>query len=359
MVIGSLNSSKGDSVVGGTSILLQCLVDELRRRDDVTLRVIDVGSSRHKRGLSRDISRAMAFILNMAREVRHVDVVSLHAVSVKLWFTGTITLVLSWLAGTPVLIRKFAGTDYNDFPPWKRVITKSALGRCDMYLAETQHLVDVACKRDGITHCRWFPTHRTIGSAANRDAERMNCRRFVYVGQVREYKGIRILAEAAERLDASTIVDVYGPIFDDLPPALFDRHRRIFYKGILDYRDVVSTMREYDAFVLPTMARTEGYPGSIVEAYIAGLPVIATACGAIPEIVDETSGILVEPRNVESLYQAMKRLTDDSELYVRLCKGARERASQFSTQFWANKFIEYCHELRRETIKDSNTTNGL
>jgi glycosyltransferase involved in cell wall biosynthesis len=181
-----------------------------------------------------------------------------------------------------------------------------------------------------------------------RDRHRDVCRRFVYVGHVREYKGIRELVEAAEHLDASTRVDVYGPKYDDLPADLFNHRRRVFYKGIIDYRDVVSIMQQYDAFVLPTHHDGEGYPGVILEAYCAGLPVIATNWRAIPEIVDDTSGILVEPRNAEALYRAMNRLSEDSELYARLCKGALEQAGQFSTEHWADEFVKICRKLVEE-----------
>lgn len=345
LVIGSLDAAAGGNAAGGTTISLRCLVDELQKRGDVELSVVDIGCSRDKTGFLKDIGRAMTFIHQTARKVCHADVVSLHAVSTKLWFTGMMTLLLSRIAGKPVLIRKFAGTDYNDFPFWKRHATKWVLSQCDMYLAQTKHLVDVANKRDGITHCRWFPTHRPIHQKVEPNHKRAICRRFVYVGQVREYKGIRELVEAAELLDESTTVDVYGPLFDDLPADLFDHRRRIFYKGFLNHRDVVSTMQQYDALVMPTKATTEGYPGVILEAYAAGLPVIATTCGAIPEIVDQTSGILVEPRNVESLFQAMKRLSEDSDLYQRLCANTRTKAESFSVERWAGEFVTFCREI--------------
>jgi glycosyltransferase involved in cell wall biosynthesis len=216
-----------------------------------------------------------------------------------------------------------------------------------MYLAETRHLVKVAHERDGMTHCRWFPTARPMHTSAQPGLGGTTCRRFVFVSHVREYKGVRELVDAAERLDASTTVDVYGPLFDDLPTGLFERRQRVFYKGVLRQRDVIPTMQQYDAFVLPTKAPTEGYPGSILEAYAAGLPVITTTCGGIPEIVDETSGILVEPGNVEALYQAMNRLVVDSELYVRLRNGARDKGGQFGAEHWAQKFVAYCREIAR------------
>lgn len=345
LLIGSLDGSTGGSAAGGTSILLRCLVDALQRRQDVKLSVVDIGCSRERIGFLNDIARGVTFPWKVARDICRADVVSLHAVSTKLWFTGMMTLLLSRMLGKPVIVRKFAGTDYNEFPLWKRRITKWVLARCDLYLAETRHLVNVARKRDGIAKCHWFPTHRPVDVNPDPSPQKVACRRFVYIGQVREYKGIRELVEAAERLDDGITVDVYGPLFPDVPGHLFDNRRNISYRGAIEHRDVVSTMRRYDAFILPTKAATEGYPGAIIEAYGAGLPVITTTCGAIPEIVGNTSGILVKPGDVTALQQAMKRLSDDSQLYIHLCRGAREWAGQFSAEYWADVFVGYCREL--------------
>ncbi len=347
LVIGSLDlEALGANAAGGTVILLRCLVAELQKRPDVELRLIDIGCARDKTGLLKDIGRAMAFFRQVVACIRKVDVVTLHLCSVS--SLGLPGLILSRICGKPLLIRKFGGNDYRASRaycwPW---LAEFLLRRTDLYLAETRHLVDEARGR-GVAHTEWFPTHRPMNGAANVGREKMVCRRFVYVGQVRQYKGIHELVEAAERLDNGATVDVYGPLFDDLPADLFEGRRRVFYKGFLKHEDVVPTMRQYDAFVLPTKATTEGYPGAILEAYAAGLPVIASACGAIPEIVDETSGLLVEPKDVEALYQAMKRLCEDSDLYERLCRGTGEQAKQFSAQFWAEKFVEYCREIAQK-----------
>jgi len=249
LVIGSLDAAAGGNAAGGTTISLRCLVDELKRRQDVELIVVDIGCSRDKTGLLKDIGRGLAFIRHAAQQIRRVDVVSLHTVSTKLWFTGMMTLMLSRVAHKPLLIRKFAGTDYNDFPFWKRTLTKWVLSHCDIYLAQTRYLVDVAKSRDGISHCRWFPTHRPMNGTGESDRVKAVCRRFIYVGQVREYKGIIELVEAAERLDSAISVDVYGPIFDDLPADLFNHRKRIFYRGFLNQLDDDDTMQQYDAFV--------------------------------------------------------------------------------------------------------------
>lgn len=349
LVIGSVNMDKSArNLVGGTVVSLRWLIDELERRPDLDLRVLDIARSRGANKFLADVDRVIKFVTQLIGQVWRVDVVSLHTVTVKVWFTAIVTLMFSRLAGKPVVIRKFDGRDYDCFPFWKKALTKWALSRCDMYLAETKYLVEVAQKRDRIMHSRWFPNHRPFDAGVTIRRDRFECRRFIYVGRVCGEKGIAELVQATERLTGDVTVDVYGPLSDDLPPDLLNSCQRVFYKGVLTHQEVLDTMRQYDALVLPTYCNDEGYPGAILEAYGAGLPVIATKWQAIPEIVDESCGILVEPKNVEELFEAMKRLSADSELYVQLCRGAAERAGQFSAEFWADRFASYCLDLRAQ-----------
>jgi len=344
LIIGTLAGAEGGARAGGTAILLGALIAELRQRPEVTLRVLDLSAPAARPRPWTALLRVFAFIVGMARRLPDVDVVTLHTVTTKLWFTGGMALVLARLAGRPLLIRKFAGTDYNDFRWMKRTSTRWILAHCDTYLAETKHLVKVAHERDSIAHCRWFPTHRPLDSPSPQPG-RPRCERFVFIGQVREYKGLRELVAAAEHQDQAATVDVYGPLFADLPADLFADRRRITYRGVLHSQDVVPTLRQYDALIVPTKATTEGYPGAILEAYAAGIPVIATSCGAIPEIVDDTCGILIAPGDAEALRQAMQTLCRDPALYLRLCQGARERAQEFSAAHWAAEFLHYCNEI--------------
>jgi glycosyltransferase involved in cell wall biosynthesis len=181
-----------------------------------------------------------------------------------------------------------------------------------------------------------------MGPLADNDRE---CRRFVYVGQVRPSKGVLELISAAEKLPGDAILDVYGPFFDGLDNTLFGPGVRARYKGVLDSDKVVPTLKEYDVFVLPSKASSEGYPGAILEAFSVGLPVIATTVGGIPEIVDERCGILVEPGDVEALIGAMCRLVADRSTYRALCKGARTARERFSSEHWNKWLVRECLQL--------------
>lgn len=345
LVVGSLDGAEGGERAGGTAILLGALIEELREQPGIELQIFDIGAHRYQTGMAKGVRRVLHFVLGMARRIPRCDVVTLHTVTTKLWFTGGLTLLFARVMRRHLLIRKFAGTDYNTFRPWKRVLTRWVLAHCDTYLAETKHLVDVAKNRDGITHCRWFPTHRRLEANPSHRTSGGACRRFAFVGQVREYKGIRELVDAAERLDSESTVDVYGPMFDDLPPDLFEGRKGSVYRGYLGSREVIPVMREHDALVFPTKATTEGYPGVILEAYAAGIPVIATLCGAIPEIVDDDCGLLVPPGDVDALAEAMNSLSRDPILYTRLQQGARDRAGEFSAARWAERFASFCWGL--------------
>jgi hypothetical protein len=81
----------------------------------------------------------------------------------------------------------------------------------------------------------------------------------------------------------------------------------------------------------------------VIEAFHAGVPVIATRWKYLPEIVDETCGILVEPKDPGELRRAMDRLTNDRELRRRLRRGAAARGEKFSADRWADLFIRACY----------------
>jgi glycosyltransferase involved in cell wall biosynthesis len=98
---------------------------------------------------------------------------------------------------------------------------------------------------------------------------------------------------------------------------------------LLGYRtDVPDLLAASDVFVLASAF--EGLPVSIMEAMAAGLPVVATSVGGVPEAVsDGETGLLVPPHDAQSLSDAIVRLTRDPCLRQRLGASASEAARAF------------------------------
>ena len=100
--------------------------------------------------------------------------------------------------------------------------------------------------------------------------------------------------------------------------------------GWVDSSERERILRNAALFVLPSYA--EGLPMSLLEAMAAGLPVVTTNVGGIPDLVhNDIEGIVVEPGDAAALAEAILSILLDSKLGERLGKVARERIiSQFS-----------------------------
>ena len=329
--------------IGGIAVSFKILMELLRRRDDLYIKVVDFNAILRRKGNSLRglLSLCSAVISN----TRQVDVITAYFASTALPLLGLLLLVISRILGKPLVVRKAAGFDYLDLGPFKGRIAHFIVKHADLYLAETRNLVRLARDR-GISHVKWYPTSRQMGNHEYALlVENRSCRRFVLIGQVREYKGIREIIQAAERFEKGISVDIYGPLFDDLEQNIFERCKRVNYCGILSSEDVIPTLKRYDILLLPTKAVTEGYPGAVLEGYSAGLPIITTRCGGIPEIVDAQSGIFVEPGNSDALFEAMKTVVESDEVYRKLRQGVYEKRKEFDAAIWADRFVEYCREV--------------
>ncbi len=98
--------------------------------------------------------------------------------------------------------------------------------------------------------------------------------------------------------------------------------------GEVPREDVITHLAVADVFV--HHSHYESFGLGIVEAMQAGLPVIACAVGAVPEIVtDGVEGLLIPPLDPEAMAEAMARLADSATERARLGAAARERSSQF------------------------------
>jgi glycosyltransferase involved in cell wall biosynthesis len=322
--------------IGGISISFNILLNILERKNSVHVEVIDLGILRKEK-------RYIYYLHRFLKGVKESDVTSLYVASTALPSIGLFVLILTKIFSKPFILRKAAGYDYLKVGYIKGKIAHYVIKNSTIFLAQTMSLVDL-CKKRNIKNVRWYPTSRIINDNHD-DIVKEYEGKYIYIGQVREYKGINEILSVARKLSNIT-VDIYGPLFNDVNIEEINKIKNIQYKGIIKQEDVAMVMKKYNILLLPTKAITEGYPGVIFEAYAAGLPVITTKCGGIPEIVDKKSGIFVEPGSINSLYEAIEEINKNNNIYYELRKGVKDKAKEYDAVKWADKFIEYCIEVK-------------
>ena len=101
-------------------------------------------------------------------------------------------------------------------------------------------------------------------------------------------------------------------------------------KGQLSHAQTIYEMKSCDIFVLPTY--TEGFPNVIIESMACGCPIVASAVGAIPEMLeaedDKHYGQLIQPKNSEQIRVAIERYLNDQKFKVECANNAQSRVKE-------------------------------
>jgi len=114
--------------------------------------------------------------------------------------------------------------------------------------------------------------------------------------------------------------------------------------------DVPEVLGSADVFVLAS--QNEGNPLSLMEAMAAGLPVVATAVGGVPELIEDLiSGLLVVPGDCDGMAVAMLRLLHDAELRRTMAASAGRRAAQaFSASQMAQGYMALYESILNDGV---------
>jgi len=176
--------------------------------------------------------------------------------------------------------------------------------------------------------------------------------RFVLsVGRLAAYKGMDLLSVAFGRLlveDQDLHLIICGPDqtkgqFSDFIQKL-GLAKRIHLLGNVDYPTVQYLLQECLFFVLAS--RHENLPMALLEAMAASKAVIAASVGGVPEVItNEENGLLVEPKDPEGLFIAMRRLVKEPLLRKRLGEEAKETVKKFGWPSIAKEYLEVYRQV--------------
>jgi glycogen synthase len=203
---------------------------------------------------------------------------------------------------------------------------------------------------------------KTLGPKGNEELPTI-----LHVGRLDRGKGVDILASAIPQVAASLANCLFVFIGDDCPDgtgstwrnrleAQLSRQglaRHVMFLGPLGQAALNDWYQKADIAVVPSLIY-ESFSYTCAQAAAAGLPVVASRIGGIPETIDDgIAGIIVQPGNVSELSSAILRLARDPELRLRLGDAARRKAVR---EFDASIVAERTLEVYAQAIRPKNGT---
>ena len=167
-------------------------------------------------------------------------------------------------------------------------------------------------------------------------------------------KGIDYLLDAMPSLlkiepDIMLLIAGDGPIFAELKSKArgLKLADKVIFTGFID--EVADYLNAFDIFILPSLK--EGLGISLIEAMMAGKPVIASRTGGIPEVVcDNVTGRLVEPGNSNEIKEALLDMIDNPELMRTYAENGQKYAMKY---FGLQKMLRETLDILTNSAKGS------
>lgn len=143
--------------------------------------------------------------------------------------------------------------------------------------------------------------------------------------------GVMDIIESMTGLPASVKLLVLGtgPLEDDLRSRVDDLklEERVKFLGFIPHRDMPQYLHISDIFIRPSLS--EGLGNSFLEAMAAGIPVIATPVGGIPDfLIDGETGLFCEVNNPRSIIQKVEKLIKDKESREYIIRNAKSMVEE-------------------------------
>lgn len=268
---------------------------------------------------------------------------------------SSVASILCWMARRPILTRQRGlrgmAFDFDD----RRSYLRKAVEQCDALITKSAYARKVFLSH-GFPEDRLkiLPDGENVNwGPVKKSRQPGDLLRVGYIGHVIPAKGVHVLVEAFDLLRRPARLLVFGDLKQHPEYVASLRARvagnpKIEFRGRFEHAAIAEVFREIDVLVVPSIW-PETFCHAVREAFIAGVPVIASDLGALPEAISPgRDGFLFKAGNAADLATYLQRLIDDDSLlqylvsHIPPVKTVREQAQELLALY-----LEICPSCSR------------
>ncbi len=310
------------------------LIDRLK---EAGVRTIQLPALQRDVNLFKDLW-SMVELFNLCRSEKP-DVVHLNSSKV-----GALGALAARLAGVPRIIFTAHNWFHNESrPAYIRAITWVIQACTQLWVHQTIAVSDAMvrtapfptrCVRiyngiHAVPHLERTPARAALTEKGALLDDRLA---LVTIGELHKNKGHDILLKALATLTTPVTLTIIGDGEERQRTEVLIRELKLTNVSLVGHVDAAATyLKAFDIFVLPSCNESFGFV--LLEAALAGLPVVATTVGGVPEIVTPETGVLVPPESPDELARGLETLLTHADVRTRLSVALAHRATHtFSTE---------------------------
>lgn len=338
-------------------------LNEIKERERV--KTIAVEMQRHISPI-KDLKSLVCLIKTFRREKPTM----VHSITPK---AGLLSMMAAWVTRVPVRLHTFTGLVFPTATGFKQrilIFTDRLTCSCATHLVPEgegvkNDLINYKITKKplkvlghgnvrGIDLEYYNPALPEVQTEADKIHDK-NVFTFVFIGRLVRDKGINELVKAFSQLNITypdTRLLLVGPYEENLDPlsaeTLAEIKNNKAIKSVGCQTDVRPWLAASDIFVFPSYR--EGFPNVVIEAGAMSLPSIVTDINGSREIIiNGINGIIIPPREVEALQDAMERLLTNSELTLEMSSNARPLIESRYEQGYVRQCLkDYYNEILKK-----------
>jgi len=363
----------GFAVTGGISALNQTVVPVLGQRVDllylptVQQRPLSESGKVSLRNLGLIVSQYLRFLAALWQFRPHI--IHIHTSWGIAWLKDTFFILVGKTLRRRVVLHMHGGIfaqAHSSSRRWMQSYTRLMIGLVDAVIeisaARAAQLAQIAAPRRLVVLRNCIDTRAlTMGPKDHSQS----ASRALFLGVVGRNKGAFDLLQAMAALKEKGCPLQLWLAGDEEAPGDLAKARalareldvadRCRFVGLVRGAGKTRLLREADMLVLPSYY--EGLPMAILEAMAAGLPIVATHVGGVPEVVqDGYNGFLVAPGDIEALAARLAILATDPDLRAAMGERSRESAErELDVRQYADRLVALYESVEMRTKAGSCT----